>query len=87
MPRETLRTSLAKLHSQLSASTPALDTETRQLLRDVAEDIEAVLADSDPDAASLRGRIEQAAIRFEASHPQLAHTFTQIADALAKLGV
>ena len=86
MPRQSLRAHLEKLHAELSASPPTLDADTRDLLREVADDIEAVLADSEPDS-SLRDRIEQAAVRFEASHPQLAHTFSQITDALAKLGV
>jgi hypothetical protein len=87
MTRQTLLTSLEKLHEQLGSPTPALDADTRTLLREVAEDIEVLLAQSDPDPASVRDRLEQAAVRFEASHPQLAQTLTQITDALAKLGV
>jgi hypothetical protein len=86
VPQQTLRSSLKKLHDQLS-SAHALDAETRALLREVAQDIESVLASAEPDSGSLKERVDEAAVRFEASHPQLAHTLGEITDALAKLGV
>lgn len=86
MTKETLKRNLQQLHREL-ASGKSLDPETRGLLGEVAGDIERILADEAEDTDNIRGRIESAAWQFEASHPALAGTLSEIADALAKLGI
>jgi Domain of unknown function (DUF4404) len=86
MSKQTLRSSLEKLHAELGAGAK-LDPELRTMLTHVAQDIERVLADETPHAASLPAQVENIAVKFEADHPQLAHTLNEITDALSKIGV
>lgn len=86
MTKQALKRNLQQLHREL-ASGESLDPETRRLLGEVAGDIEHVLADEAADTGDIRSRIESVAWEFEASHPALAGTLSEIADALAKLGI
>jgi hypothetical protein len=86
MTKQTLKRNLRQLHQELAAG-ESMDPETRALLGEVADDIERILADESTDAGNIRNRIESAAWQFEASHPGLAGTLGEIADALAKLGI
>lgn len=86
MTKQTLKRNLQQLHREL-ASGQSLDPETRALLGEVAGDIERILADEPADTNNVRGRVESAAWKFEASHPGLANTLNELADALAKLGI
>jgi hypothetical protein len=86
VPKLALRSSLKKLQAQLMGPTE-FDDETRELLREVADDIESVLSEGGPTPNSLQQRLDKAVVRFEASHPQLAHTLGELTDALARLGV
>lgn len=86
MTKQALKRNLQQLHQEL-ASGESLDPETRRLLGEVAGDIERILADETADTGNIRSRIEAAAWKFEASHPGLAGTLSEIADALAKLGI
>lgn len=86
MTKQALKHNLQQLHREL-ASGESLDPETRRLLGEVADDIEHILADETADTGHLRNRIESAAWEFEASHPALAGTLSEIADTLAKLGI
>lgn len=84
MTRETLRQHLDQLHRELS-TTDALDPETRALLEEVAQDIEHAL--EGPFDDTVRGRIEAAAVRFQAEHPRVARLMSEVTDTLAKIGV
>lgn len=86
MAKETLKRNLTRLHDEL-ASSDSLDPETRALLAHLADDIERVLAEEPHDTEHLRSRIESAAWQFEASHPALARTLSELTDTLAKLGI
>lgn len=86
MSSEDLRRQLDRLHQEL-AETETLDTETREMLENVAHDIERTL-EGQPDAGqSVRDRIEGATLRFEAEHPRFARILGEVTDALAKIGV
>jgi hypothetical protein len=82
--RESLRQHLDELHAELT-STETLDPETRAMLEEVARDIEQVLEGGTDD--SVRGRVEGAAVRFEAEHPRFARLLSEVTDTLAKIGV
>ncbi|MBN1239037.1 MAG: DUF4404 family protein [Gammaproteobacteria bacterium] len=84
MSRETLRQHLDQLHAELS-STQTLDADTRSMLEEVARDIEQVLEGGSDD--TVRGRIEGAAVRFEAEHPSFARLLSEVTDTLAKIGL
>jgi hypothetical protein len=90
MEHKRLRELLRRLHAELEEE-PELDSGTRRLLQEVRADISEALGG--PGGAEqtvphgLRGRLEQTAAAFEASHPQLAGLIGQTLDQLAKLGV
>jgi len=86
MPTEALKTKLKTLRAELS-STSSLDSETRDQLSELADEIESMLDESAPDHESIRRRTEDAALRFEAEHPRFASLLSEVTDALAKLGI
>ena len=87
MPREALRESLTKLHTELE-SVENLDEDTHALLRRVADDIEKVLEEEQAvEAPPRRAHLDEIALRFEADHPRLAGILGELADTLAKLGI
>ena len=90
MPETRLRTTLEELQRTLEEP-DAVDAESRQLLGELMEDIQTVLArapeereDSDP---SLLDRLAEMARRFEKSHPSLTAAVGRVANALSNLGI
>ncbi|HEX5418695.1 MAG TPA: DUF4404 family protein [Gammaproteobacteria bacterium] len=85
---ETLRRNLARLHAELR-SADTLDPETREMLETVARDIERTLeGDQDADSVGERvERLEEAALRFGASHPTFSRLLSEITDTLTKIGM
>lgn len=86
MPRQALEAQLSQLREEL-AETETLDSKTRELLSEVADEIEQVLGEDTGDNASARERLETAAYKFEAEHPRFAAILGEISDTLAKLGI
>jgi hypothetical protein len=86
MSTAALRAQLERLRGELDRA-EALDSDARQALKDVAAEIESVLAASEPDVQSVRERVEATALGFEADHPRFARLLSEITDALAKLGI
>ncbi len=91
MPDKALQRHLADLHEELAAAGD-LDPALRRQLRDVADEIEALLgaspdAAASPDEGQLQQRIRLATVEFEADHPRLARVMSDVADTLTKLGI
>jgi hypothetical protein len=86
MPEQTLKTHLDQLRQHL-ADPASLDEDTRRQLAEVADTIETVLDESDPDYGAAYSSIEEAALRFEARHPAFSRILSDVTDALAKLGI
>jgi hypothetical protein len=91
MPKKALQKHLADLHEEL-VSARDLDPALREQLRDVADDIEALLDTSSSQPAAeiggpLQERIRLATVEFEAEHPRLARVMSDVADTLTKLGI
>ncbi len=87
MDKGKLQTLLAELHQEL-AGTRALDSESRQLLDHVLQDIRRLVAEESPGSVPAgNGQVQEAALRLEAGYPRLAALLGQIADTLAKLGI
>lgn len=93
MNTEELRTRLTSLH-QLLGESPALDPESRTLLRTVVQDIEKVLHQPAAAAAGQASttdtygyRLEALATRFEADHPAITGALRQLTDLLGKAGI
>jgi hypothetical protein len=87
MNPETLKKTLAALHQELSRA-PALDEQSRRLLREIVSDVEGLgpsLASAPPTLR--RRRLEELAIGFETEHPTLAAGLRQLMDLLAKAGL
>jgi Domain of unknown function (DUF4404) len=84
---ETLKKTLAALHEELSRA-PALDEQSRQLLRELMNDVEGLRSSpASAPPAMRRHRMEALAIGFEAQHPNLAAGLRQLMDLLAKAGL
>ena len=85
MSEESLRELLARVHQHLSAGAP-LEGEARVQLGNLMRDIERTLGEGSA-APAATPRLEQLAVKFEASHPALAETLREVIDALAKAGI
>ena len=85
-----LRGKLGSLHELLTHS-PAVDAESRQMLRTLLQDIEKVLEQPSPGAAAAApmhaSRLEEYAGRFDADHPALSGMLRQVVDMLGKAGI
>jgi hypothetical protein len=86
--RSQLQATLDDLRVQLHSSGITRDAAER--LQKLIKEAEQVLAGSHAAAgssASLRERLANAALDFEASHPVLAGTLGSVIDALAQMGI
>ena len=91
MDQQHLRELLGQIHDELARG-ETLDDRSRQLLQAVHDDIERVAATPegtppDGEPPQLRGRLQEAVIRFETSHPKLAANLEQTMNALSNLGL
>ena len=85
MADNDLRELLARVHEHLSSGTP-VTTEVRQQLGTVLGDIERALG-AGAESAHSAPRLESLAVKFEATHPQLADSLRQLIDVLGKGGI
>ncbi len=88
MPDQHLRDTLEHLHKELQQA-GGVDDRSRELLRDVMDDIHAILDPSAPEArpGSLVERLREAVDDFEESHPAVTEAVGRVVDALAKMGI
>jgi predicted component of type VI protein secretion system len=82
----SLEQSLARLHSELSA-TSQVDDASKRLLKEVLHDIERLLNDRKAAAMAPRSRLESLAVNFDAAHPALSSGLRELADLLARAGL
>lgn len=82
MSSQRIRELLAELEQELH-STADIDAETRQLLRELDEDIDKFTGEEE----SALDRAKQLESRFAANHPVAARIARELADILAKMGV
>jgi hypothetical protein len=85
MKSDELRKILEQLHAELAGTDP-IDAAVRERLRALQRDISDALAKATPPS-SLRGRLEDAVVHFEASHPTLARRLATVIDTLALYGL
>jgi Domain of unknown function (DUF4404) len=88
-----LQQSLSQLHTVL-VRTPSVDESSKQLLREVLNDIERLLSNGGPVRAAGSGapaaslpRLEALAVEFEADHPSLAASLREFIDLLGRAGL
>jgi len=87
MAQERLRELLARLHERLSSGVHKVDADSRRQLGTVMNDIDRDLDDANAAVAAHSPRLESLAVRLEVSHPALAETLRELADALVKAGI
>ena len=88
MNRDRLRQLVASLHRELG-NAKSVDAESRRQMDALIKDIDRVL-DTSPAAlqdASVRDRLEELLLRFEAQHPAIATSMRELIDTLAKAGI
>lgn len=83
-----LREMLEQLHAELQRA-DSIDDRSRELLRAVTNDIDAVLERSGeaPRGESLVERLRESLGQFEGEHPALTEAVGRVMDALAKMGI
>jgi hypothetical protein len=84
MSEESIQRHLRELRGELGRDR-ASEPETRELLRDLAQDIDRAL-EAD-ERSGLVDRLRSSVVQFEAEHPDLALFTARIIDQLVKLGV
>ena len=88
MSQKTIKELLAQLQDELE-NTEEIDAETRQLVRELDEDIHR-LVDPESDLTDSQGIIEQAAAietRFAVDHPRAERFLRQLIDTLSSVGI
>ena len=83
MSEDLLQGQLRELHRQLGRARVS-ESETRELLHELARDIDRALSEGEP--RGLTERLRGAVVLFEAEHPDLALLTVRVIDALVKLG-
>ena len=89
MDKETLREQLQELHAELG-QVESLDVNEREMLQNLAKDIQEVLRREDDRTEhyrSLGARLREVVAQVEASHPRATMLMRQVIDQLAYLGI
>ena len=87
MTDQTLRDLLGKLHDELQRI-ESVDEKGRDLLRDLDDDIRALLERSGESRSdSIAKSIQSAMDHFEITHPKLTMAFSEIMKALNNAGI
>jgi hypothetical protein len=82
-----LHKQLESLHGEL-ARTNTVDRDSRELLLTLLSDITRLLESQPADRdASLKERLNAAAVKFEAGHPALGAALRRLVDTLGKAGI
>lgn len=87
--QEKLKAIVRELERELR-SFEAMDDETRDVLREVLEEIQGVLGGEEVTPSqqeSWRGRLSDAAYQFEGAHPTIAGVIRRLMDGLAQMGI
>ena len=88
MKTEHLHKTLQQLHEEL-ANTERVDPQSERLLRELLEDISALLATTSTveGHGGYVARLSEASKRFEDEHPGLVAAIGRLADALSRSGI
>lgn len=89
MSQEKLRADLQALHSELK-ETGSVESEQRELLQTLSNDINRILTRSDnqPEQYSgLRDQLHDAVAQVEASMPRVTLLMRQVIDSISYLGI
>ena len=87
MQREELKKRLGELHAELEQSEDVSE-DTRPLLRQLSEDLERLLDESDDsENTTILERMSDALLAVEAKHPRMTMAVNRVSDALANIGI
>jgi hypothetical protein len=90
MDNQELRKLLEQLHGQIE-QTESIDEKGRELLRDLAADINELLSRSNGGPAriqtSLLERLEDSISYLEVTHPVLTQTLSRVLETLSNAGI
>lgn len=89
MNYEELRAQLELLHGELS-QTETVDAHQRELLKTLENDIQELLnreQNQPHHYSTLGGRLNEAVVQLEASHPKITLLMRRAIDSLAYLGI
>ena len=90
MDDKLIRELIRQVHATLEAE-GGIANKDRALLEELSSDLQALLSQRGTATRatheSLAGRLLAAITRFEASHPDLTTTMTQVSTALADMGI
>ena len=84
MENKELERLLEKLHTELE-NMQSVDEKDMQLLRDIEQDINGLLHQSDRD--TVLGRLNEAIQQFEVSHPTITAMLSEISSILNIAGI
>lgn len=88
MSRSSLNETLNTIKDHLGSEEASDDDTSRELLQQVHDDLEAVLAtESVPKVQPVQTGIQAAIERFETEHPELVSVLNRAAELLAAIGV
>jgi len=86
---DKLRVTLGELQDELHAI-DSLDPQTRKLLQEAKDEMEAALHKDDPDSLhhhSMIDRLNEAGRDFNESHPALSRIVGNLIDVLGQMGI
>jgi hypothetical protein len=90
MDNKQSRQLLQQLHDEIN-NTQTIDEKGSELLRDLDEDIRALLERSDEESLqvhpSIVHRLESAISHFEVTHPDLTDLISKVTNSLSNAGV
>lgn len=86
MDTQKLHDLLHQLQNELK-DTETLDEQGVQLLKDLDEDIQALLERTGAPEESFAERLENAVYAFEATHPTLTAAISRVLDSLSGAGI
>ncbi len=83
---KNIRAFLAQLSKELQRAED-VDIEAREILQDLHRDVEHLEESDSTQIKSVLDRVKALESRFAATHPVLARTARELADAIAKMGI
>ena len=89
MDKQKLHEQLERLHADLQ-QIKAPDTDDREVLSSLAQDIKRILEHEGSDREEYQGlidRLSDAITKFEAAHPRTTLLMRQVLDQIAYLGI
>ncbi len=83
---KNIRAVLARLHKELQRAED-VDIEAREILKNLHQDVEQIEESESTDIESVVSRVKVLQSKFAANHPVLEQLASELADALAKMGI